>query len=145
MSPHTTEPEQDVDAYVVVGAHWPYDGPYDPHRTGQAALAIARLVRYLNNATGKPDALPYAAPAAAVVARLADAVYGLDQLLGQLAEFAEQLADDPTLYDDRRDRPGAETALAFAGELEHARAVAVQLADRLSAANRHGYHLGNDG
>lgn len=80
----------------MVEAHWPYDGPYGPEVTTAAATVIERLVRYLNNATGKPDALPYAAVAGSVLASLHAAMARMEQLAAQLARFAERQAADPT-------------------------------------------------
>lgn len=132
-----------VDAYEVVEAHWPYDGPYSPEQTTAAALMIERLVRYLNNATQKPTAVPYAATAGSVLASLHSAVYGLGQLMRQLAEFAQAKADDPTLYDDRRDRPGSQTAFELAAAVEDVGLAVAQLAERLGRAARIGSHVGN--
>lgn len=132
-----------VDASELAERHWPYDGPYDPASTLTAGQMIERLVRYLNNATQKRAALGYAATAGGVLAHLHAAVASLEQLAGQLARFAEQQAHDPTLYDDRRDRPGAQTALDLADELADLRPVVVELGHRLELAAGHAYHLGN--
>jgi len=132
-----------VDAHEVVEAHWPYDGPYDPDLTTAAALMVERLVRYLNNATQKPSALPYAATAGSVLASLHAAVFGLGQLAGQLSVFARVQAHDPTLYDDRHDRPGAHTASALAAAMDDVEPAAAQLAQRLARAARIASHLGN--
>lgn len=132
-----------VDAAEVVEAHWPYDGPHFPELTTTAAAAIDRLVRYLNNATGKPDAMPYVAVAGTLLASLHAAVTGTEQLAVQLARFAELQAADPTLYDDRRDRPGADTALALATELNELRSKVADLAGALDRAAELASHLGN--
>ncbi|MGQ0576172.1 MAG: hypothetical protein ACT4RN_18505, partial [Pseudonocardia sp.] len=102
-----TAPGSDgVDAYELVERYWPYDGPYCAELTTAAALMVERLVRYLNNATfGKPAALPAASTAGYVLASLQAAVFGFDQLCGQLGGVAAELAEDPTLNDHRRDRP----------------------------------------
>lgn len=133
----------EVDAYDIVEEHFPYDGPYSPERTVAAALLIARLSRYLNNATQKPDALPWAATAGAVVRELADATALQRQLLDQLALFLYRQAADPTLYDDRRDRPGADTAREFIELLYAAEDARIGYEDALREASRAGSHLGN--
>lgn len=133
-----------VDAYEVVERYWPYDGPYDGELVGSAALLVERLVRYLNNATTKPMALPYAAVAGSVIGSVHAAVAGLEQLTRQLARFAAAQAQDPSLYDDRGDRPGAQTALELAAALDACGAAVVELADRLARARRLSYRLGND-
>jgi hypothetical protein len=143
------EPEDDEAtaprAAAVVEQHWPYDGPYGPCRTAAAAAAIERLVRYLNNATATPAALPHPSAAGEVITHLREASRGLDQLLRQLAEFATgQAADNPTLYDDRHDptHPAGDTAHNLAGALEYARAAARELATQLNHAAGYAAHLG---
>lgn len=133
-----------IDPYAIVGEHWPYDGPYDPETTVAAATAIERLVRYLNNATQERSALPYAATAGSVLSGVSSAVFGLEQLTRQLAEFLERQADDPTLYDDRRDRSGAATALDAVLELEELKPAVTALAGRLQRAASIVSHLGNE-
>ena len=133
-----------VDAYELVQRYWPYDGPYDLERTTAAAAMVERLVRYLNNATTKPSALPYAAVAGSVIGSLHAAVAGMEQLTRQLARFATAQAQDPSLYDDRGDRPGAQTATELAAALTDCGAAVVELADRLARARRISYYLGND-
>ncbi|MGD9528093.1 MAG: hypothetical protein AB7L91_18770 [Dehalococcoidia bacterium] len=133
-----------VNAYEVAERYWPYDGPYDLERTAAAAAMVERLVRYLNNATTKPSALPYAAVAGSVIGSLHAAVAGMEQLTRQLARFAAAQAQDPSLYDDRGDRPGAATALELAAALADSRAAVVELADRLAVARGLSDHLGND-
>ncbi|MGD9528646.1 MAG: hypothetical protein AB7V44_17820 [Pseudonocardia sp.] len=133
-----------VDAYEVAEAHWPYDGPYDPELTTAAAVMVERLVRYLNNATTKPPALSCAATAGSVLASLHAAVFGLGQLVGQLAHFAVEQAGDPTLYDDRRDRSGRLTALLLATELGEVGMAVRGLVDPLGRAAGTASHLGND-
>ncbi|MGQ0577165.1 MAG: hypothetical protein ACT4RN_23630 [Pseudonocardia sp.] len=76
-------------------------------------------------------------------ASLLGAVWGFDQLCGPLGGFAAALAEDPTLYDDRRDRPGARTALTLAAELGELGPVLRELTRRLERAAGHASHLGN--
>lgn len=93
----------------IVERHWPYDGPHSSGTVESAAEVIAGLVRYMNNATWNPQRL--SAPGLyRVLSSLNSAVWGLDQLLNQLGAVVGALIEDPTLYDDRRDRPGADTA-----------------------------------
>jgi uncharacterized protein (DUF885 family) len=135
---------REVDPYDVVEQHWPYDGPYSPEQTAAAATVVGRLGRYLNNATQKRDALPYANVAHNVLSGVGAAVFGLDQLVEQLAAFAERQADDSTLYDDRYDRSPAMTALDLAAELAEMRPAIGELARRLQAASAIASHLGNN-
>lgn len=127
-------------AEEIVERFWPYDGPHSRDTVESAAQAIAGLVRYLNNATWNPQRLP--APGLyRVLSNLNSMMYGLDQLLNQLTTATDRVADDPTLYDDRRDRPARNTAVevgshlkAAAGALDGPRSAverAVQLASHL--------------
>lgn len=144
--------QDNLDADQVVDTHWPYDGPHDDDHTVQAARALPHLVRYLNNATGpghQSSALPYAAAADRVLANVAGAIGLLPQLLDQLAGFlTDQGRNDPTLHDDRRYGPNAQSAPVTAAEaaidLKEAGLVARRLAAVLQAARARTVHLGND-
>lgn len=135
----------------VIEEHWPFDGPHDWWATKQAGIALANLVRYLNNATGpghQVSALPYAATANSVILSLRSVAGLLPQLLEQLAEFLGQQASDPTLYDDRRggpDAPAASLVASIAAEhLDTASQQARKLEGVLRLAAQHTNHLGND-
>ena len=144
MSRHDDEPL--VDPYELVEQHWPYDGPYSDELTAAAALMIVRLGRYLNNATQKRDGLPYVAAVGRLLAELHAAVAGYEQLLTQLARFVDHQADtNPSVYDDRRDRPGAATARDVGTDLRDDVLPALRsVADALDVAARGAYHLGSD-
>lgn len=136
--------EQRVDAFDIVERFFPYDGPYSPERTGEAATLVERLVRYLNNATTKSDALEHAGDIGHVISGLAAADHGRDQLHRQLAERLHRIAQDPLLYDDRRDRPGV-TTVGVASNHLFAATVGVRGAARgMSAASDALSHLGHD-
>jgi hypothetical protein len=125
----------------------PYDGPHSADTVADAAYGLSALVRYLNNATGPRNGrttLAWAATNDRVLGGVNAAVYGLDQLLEQLAAAMERQAQDPTLYDDRRDRPGAHTAQAVATELREAKPLVWELARAIDQARELSYHLGND-
>jgi hypothetical protein len=125
----------------------PYDGPHSADTVTDAARGLPALVRYLNNATGPGNArttLKWAATVHRVLGDLGAAVYGLDQLLTQLAAASTHQASDPTLYDDRRDRPGEDTARALAAELGELRRTAGGLARSIDQARELSVHLGND-
>ena len=143
MIPHDDDTR--LDAYEIVERFWPYDGPYSDERTTAAVLMIGQLGRYLNNATQKRDGLPYAAVVGRVLADLAGAVAGYEQLLGQLARYLDREAErDPSLYDDRRDRPGARTAREAAVALIEAVDAVRDLNTALTEPSRLTYHLGSD-
>ena len=136
---------QEIDADQVVESTWHYDGPYDPETVISAAQALPRLVRYLNNATrpGKAS-LRYASNAYWVTSQFAAVADLLPQALGQLAHFLETHSADPSLYDDRRDRPATQTAHEAVTELRNAVTATRQLARRLRAVCAAAEHLGND-
>lgn len=135
------------DVCDLIEQHFPYDGPHSADTIRGAAATLAELVRYLNNATGPGNArrtLEWAATIDRVLGTLNTALYGLDQLLGQLAEGMRAQATDPTLYDDRRDRPGKDTAHLAAAEIAAATPHLSQLTRQLSNARELTHHLGND-
>ncbi|MGH3614939.1 MAG: hypothetical protein ACRDRK_20575 [Pseudonocardia sp.] len=147
MSTYSNDPSGDrrPDPYELVERFWPYDGPYSDERTTAAAVMIGRLGRYLNNATQKANGLPYAAVVGRVLDDLAGAVIGYEQLLGQLVGFLDREAEgNPSLYDDRRDRPGAQTAREAAAELDEAKAAVLALYTALTRPAQLAYHLGSD-
>ena len=131
------------DPYEIVEEFWPYDGP---HRNADAAaVLVARLVRYMNNATQPGySGIPNAPTLGRIVGSLAATAYALDQLSDQLAWAADRFADDPTLYDDQRPREqGGVTALDLAAVLREVRTTARLLAVKLDRANALGSRLGH--
>lgn len=131
------------DPYMIVEEFWPYDGP---HRNADAAsLLVARLVRYMNNATQPGySGVPNAPTLGRIVGNLSATAYALDQLTDQLAIAADRLADDPTLYDDQRPREqGGVTALDLAASLREARIAVRLLVVKIDRANALGSRLGH--
>jgi hypothetical protein len=120
------------------------DGPHDDDTATDAASSLSELVRYLNHATIGRNPWPWAATTYRVVGGLSATVHGMEQLARQLANVLEAQAKDPTLYDDRRDRPGADTARAAAMELQTLRPLIGQLASALDRVRSHTVHLGNN-
>ena len=126
---------------------FPYDGPHCPDRVADAARGLSALVRYLNNATGPSNdrvTLVWAATVHRVLCGVTTAVHGLDQLFDQLTAAMERQALDPSLYDDRRDRRGRDTAIDVAMHIYSTRPVARALAIELERAQQLAAHLGND-
>jgi hypothetical protein len=127
---------------------FPYAGPHDADTVTEAAEAIGPLVRYLNNATQQHTTLPYAGTVDEVVASLAAAAYGLDQLLQQLATALTAHRDHGRLYDDAAADPSTAAGTATAGAaidlLRVGRSSAGELAAVLqqahSATARLGHH-----
>lgn len=135
------------DADDVIDTAYPYDGPHDDEMVASAAAALPRLVRYLNNATGpghRKASLTYAATAYRIVNELGAAIDLLPQVLEQVMAFLQEQADDPTLYDDRYDRPAADTAIEAALWMDTALVHSRMLASALAAVARRAGHLGNN-
>lgn len=131
----------------LIAERMPYDGPHSAETVTDAAESISALVRYLNNATGPGNGhttLEHAATVDRVVGYLESATAGLDQLLGQLAGVLEWQARERDVYDDRRDRPGVDTANAAASLLGDARSAADTLSSWLCTARNATTHIGNE-
>lgn len=134
-----------MDAYEVVEQHWPYDGPHSDETVEQAATAVGQLVRYLSNATW-----PYKRNVASgptlyrVLSSMNSSVYGLRQLLEQLQTTAVELADDESMYDDRRDRPARGTAVDAAAALGEALVALAPLIRAVEHASSLTCHLGHE-
>ena len=125
----------------------PYDGPHSADTVLEAARGLSTLVRYLNNATrawNGRQTLRQASVMHDVLGGVEGAVFGLDQLMAQLAVALDRLAADPTLYDDRRDHPAAETAHDAADRVRDARDRAAAIAAGVRRARGLTVHLGHD-
>lgn len=136
-----------TDADNLVEQHFPYDGPHSAATVREAAAAVAELVRYLNNATGPGNArttVEWAATIDRILGQINRTMYSLEQLLGQLADGMRAQADDPTVYDDRHDRPGKDTARLAANEITATIPHVLRLARQLANARALTDHLGND-
>jgi hypothetical protein len=133
--------------FDAIEGHFPYDGPHSADKVTDAAYGISALVRYLNNAT-RPGrkTLEWGATVHQVLGGIHATTASLDQLFRQLGEAAERLADDPTLYDDRRSdlHPGGKTALEVSSTLTEARSVLDGLVSKLDDAHSLSSHLGNN-
>ncbi len=128
----------------VISDYCHIDGPHTDDTATDASSALPELVRYFNHATIGRNPWPWAATTNRVVGGLSATVHGMEQLVRQLANVVDAQAKDPTLYDDRHDRPGAQTAAAAAAELRTLRPLIVQLAARLDAVRGCTVHLGNN-
>lgn len=131
----------------LIDSTWPFDGPHTEDSVEAAAVALGRLVRYLNNATGYSKSLPYVGTAYRVTSSVAHMAGLLPQLLNQLAQLMEQQANDPSLYDDRRNErayPAVLTADRVAAELHGATQTVATLGHQLQRAANMASHLGND-
>lgn len=138
------EPGQLNDA---VEALLPYDGPHSEAKITDASSAVSQLVRYMNNATQPGQArrtLPYAASIYRALGGIGGALYGLDQLVRQLSTAMAEHAENPSLYDDRRDRAGGRTAREVVIELGEVRQVLAAVADHLAVAREMSSHVGNE-
>lgn len=129
----------------VLESYAPYDGPHTPGSVVEAAHAVSHLVRYLNNATQHEGPVRYAVTVHEALGGIGGALHGLDQLLGQLEAALRRQEHDPTVYDDRHDRPGGWTAQEAAGRLFGLRLALARVAQRMDATRELTAHLGNDG
>lgn len=123
---------------------WPYDGPHTPESVAAALTAMGCLLRYTNNATWKPKTVPYAPHVYRALGHINSVVYGLDQLLEQLSAALGRHSDDPSLYDDRRDRDGDATAAEAIVQIRAMRGALAQAASQGDAAVALTSHLGHD-
>jgi hypothetical protein len=131
----------------MIESELPYDGPHDPDTVCEAAQGVAVLLRYLNNATGPwnaPRTLQHAPTVDVIVGEIDAVARGLHRLLTQLADALNRQADDPTMYDDRRDRPASSTADDAAFHIRAAWQTAGDLAVDLNTARGMTVHLGHD-
>jgi hypothetical protein len=134
----------DNNTFDIVERLWPYDGPHSSDTVTTAARAMADLVRYMNKATWNPQLLN--GPSLyRVLSSLNSVAWGLDQLLVQLAKVAKTRIADPTMYDDRRDRPAADTAReVIDAVLAARRALAGEPRSGIKRAAQLASHLGHD-
>jgi hypothetical protein len=85
--------DQDAIPERIVERHWPYDGPHSSDSVVSAAAAvIALLVRYICNATW--TVRPQGPALYRALVSLNGAIYGMDQLLDQMATAALDLAPE---------------------------------------------------
>lgn len=129
------ENDDDLDRLAELADLWPYDGPHSPHTVTAAAQAIWVLVRYINNATSLPGRYSYMSQVARVANSLADAVFGLNQLLDQMRRDIDRHIATGRLYDDHcLDDPDAGTLKAdlAVNQLVQAQRGASVLAEQLS-------------
>lgn len=134
-----------MDAYELIEKHFPFDGPHSDESVTEAATAVGRLVRYLNNATYPYKKAVDSGPALyRVLSNVNSATYGLEQLLRQLSETAAELADSETMYDDRRDRPAKGTAVEAASHINSAMQALAPLTRALERATSLACHLGHE-
>lgn len=127
--------DDDLDRLADLAAIWPYDGPHSTKTVTDAARAISALVRYINNATTTRGRYRYMSNVASVAGSLAEAVYGVDQLLDQMSVAIDRHIAAGDLYDDRcPDNPDAGTVKAdlAVNRIVQARAAASVLATQLS-------------
>src|SRR3954470_22949180 len=112
---------------------FPIGGPYDGDTTGAAAHSISGLVRYLNHATRHAEATPFPDTIDSGIRSLADAVGGLDQLLGQLRGRMNVLVERPEAY-ATGDDPVATAGGLFALHVDDARGYLQPARHELSSA-----------
>lgn len=143
----TSENGADIDGSELVEQWFPYDGPHSMETVKESAAAISRLVRYLANATQASNAaqtLRYANATNRVISHSSSALFLFGQVFAQLKYDMIHKEIDSTLYDDRRDRPGAQTAAELADVLQAAQKSVLDAAALLNQAAELASHLGNE-
>jgi len=128
----------------LVERHFRYDGPHSAGTVRHAAEAASSLVRYLNTATRNTNTVAEPAGLATTVGHLGAAVGRCDQLVRQLSAAADRLATDDGIYDDRRDRSGADTAQELAAALSAAAPAVTELDEQIRRAADLATHLAID-
>lgn len=131
----------------VLRERLPYDGPHGPKAVSEAAEGVQYLVRYLSNATAPwnlQQTLADAETTHHVLDNVAAAVHDGHQLMAHLARMLAWHADDPNIYDDRRDRPGSQTASEAAVQVADARRAMRELAAVLDRLGQLTAHLHNE-
>lgn len=130
---------------ALIATFWHRDGPHAPESVATAALAVDELTHYLARATSDRGSMPSGPDVYRLISELRSALGRLDQVLDQTAGHVAALANDPALYDDRRDgRPAAHTAEQARGALDAARTTLGPLLAALDAAHNASGHLGHD-
>ena len=138
----------DMDFPDVVDQHFSIDGPHDADQIIAALRSAGQLLRYVAHATypGKGH-LPYGPQIYRAVGALNGVVSTAAQVADQLGFAAADVADDPTLYDDRYSvkYPATRTALSLALVLQDEVALALGRArPLLDAAHSLACHLGHN-
>lgn len=131
----TSYDEDERDRLAELAAIWPYDGPHSAATVTDAARAISELVRYINNATSTAVNYPYMSKIAIVANRMAEAIYGLNQLLDQMSRAIDDHIDAGDLYDDHCPNDpfaGAARARLARQQTHQARIAALTVAGHLS-------------
>jgi hypothetical protein len=127
--------------------NWPTDGPHDPIRLLNAWNVIAELIRYSNHASYSKDALASAPETSNTTGAYQEAMYRLVQFTQALADWAGNLAADPTLrHDGRRGKADSQRAASVAALnasmiLSQGVSAAKTLADLAGAAHQEISHL----
>jgi hypothetical protein len=135
-----------LDPERLVGTFWHVDGPHDADTVQSAAAAIDALTHYLARSTAPwaGNVLDHGPYVYRTVGELSSALGRFDQVLDQLSQAVAALAADPTMYDDRRDRPAERTAGELQGALDAARVALGPLAAAMRDAHSASSHLGHD-
>jgi len=123
-----------MDAYEAADRVLPLDGPHQPDQVVTAARLVAELVRRLNRATRPGHALPSPGDLYGLLGGLTEAVAGLDQLLGQLADRADAFAENPRLTHTHHPAEASSAALQAANLLHRANTARADLYQYLANA-----------
>lgn len=139
---------ENMDFTDLVDEHFHVDGPKDADQIVMALRSAARLMRFVNHATLPGTRhLQYGPQVYRAIGAFKETISLAGQAAQQLGHAAEALADDPTMYDDRRTAafPARTTALTVSVIMTDE--VPGPLADvvrDLNEAHAHACHLGHD-
>lgn len=134
----------DIDGTQVIDEYWPFDGPHDGDTVSEAAQAMARLGRYINNAT-RGSVLQSPRDLRVTVGSIATVLHQLPQLLDQVAARLERAAARTEFYDDHDSRDvdlGQTTTREAARRLRAALQPVSVAARAIDAAHAEVYRLG---
>lgn len=138
----------DIDFTEIVDRHFSIDGPHDADTIVAALRSAAGLLRYVAHATypGKKH-LPYGPQVNRAVGAFDSVIGAATQIAQQIGGVAADLADDPTMYDDRYTSPHAAQSTALEAAVVLQDEVGSALADasrRLREAHSLTGHLGHN-
>lgn len=140
------KPIAEVNGRELIGANWPYDGPHSVETVIEAARAMDELAQYLGNATygGSARTLQYSPQVARVLGALGGALNNLGQVFDQLATAEERIGQDPKAYDERRDRPAAQSAGESVDLMNAAREGLASVTAYVQRASSAAYRIGHN-
>lgn len=130
----------------LVNNYWPYDGPHNDDKVIEAARAADELTQYISNAVygGTAKTLPYGSSVARLLGAFSSTLSNMEEVLGHLIVAEQRIGQDPTAYDERRDRPASATTAEAVTHITAARVHLEQTRDQMRKATSAAYRIGHD-